>query len=160
MNYSPNFKFYPNDIITGLPALRLQIQGDQVNYWNAVLKTIGTDLGVVICASNADQKLRLKWNTNSIIESVDTDLVIQTNSLNKHIQLTPHGTGLILLNRPIYFPVGQCIFSNQEVNKHFQLNLSPNIEAPNDSTTSYGSGISFWSSFFSFNVVNQKIFKN
>lgn len=68
---------------------------------------------------------------------------------NQNVNISPNGSGNILLNRPVFFPVGQCIFKNQEANKHFQLNLTPQSETPNDTSDSYGSGLSFWASFFS-----------
>ena len=97
--YSPSFKFFSTSAGNNL---RFQIKNAEVNYLGAVLKTIGNNLGLSICSTNATSRLNLKWNTNSIIESVDTQLNINTNSGNKDIVLTPHGTGRVLINNDLH----------------------------------------------------------
>lgn len=53
----------------------------------------------------------------------------------------------VTFNKRFLFPMDECIFTTNEYNKHFQLNLIPANESPNDTSNSYGSGISFWSTF-------------
>ena len=142
---------------------KLEITNASCDFNNCNMRLLGNDKEIVLCSNNGTEHLKLKYITagggKTSIDSLTVPLHITTGS-NQNIIITPNGVGNIYLNRHIYMPAGACVIRNQEVNKHFQLNLSPNNEAPNSTTASYGSGISFWASFFSETDPAPRLFAN
>ena len=117
--------------------------------------------------------------TNNIVSNTDNTYSIGTSSnkysniygntihattittpTNTHLEISPDGSGNIRTNRPLEIPAAHSIMLSKENNKHFQLNLAPNNEAPNSATDSYGSGLTFWSSFFSQDDAAPRLFAN
>ena len=91
-------------------------------------------------------------------DNIETGTI--TTPSNTHLEITPNGSGNIRTNRPLEIPAAQSIMLCKENNKHFQLNLAPRNEVPNSATDSYGSGLTFWSSFFSENDAAPRLFAN
>lgn len=117
--------------------------------------------------------------TNNIVSNTDNTYSIGTSSTkysniygntihattittptNTHLEISPNGSGNIRTNRPLEIPASQCIMLCKENNKHFQLNLAPNNEAPGSATDSYGSGLTFWSSFYDTTDAAPRLFAN
>lgn len=142
---------------------KLEITNASCDFNLCNMRLLGNDKEIVLCSNNGTEHLKLKYITagggKTSIDSLTVPLHITTGS-NQSINITPDGLGNIVLNRPVYFPSETCIFRNMEVNKHFQLNLCPLNETPNSTTASYGSGISFWASFFSQNDPAPRLFAN
>ena len=138
---------------------------------------------------NANERLRIdntnitvsttNLTTNNIVSNTNNTYTIGTSSnkysniygnaietgtittpTNSHLEVSPNGSGNIRTNRRLEIPAGECIMLCKENNKHFQLNLAPNNEAPNSATDSYGSGLTFWSSFFSQDDAAPRLFAN
>ena len=95
---------------------------------------------------------------NGYIDNIETERI--RTPTNTHLEISPNGSGNIRTNRPLEIPAAQSIMLCKENNKHFQLNLAPRNEAPNSATDSYGSGLTFWSSFFSENDEAPRLFAN
>jgi len=117
--------------------------------------------------------------TNNIVSNTDNTYSIGTSSTkysniygntihtttittptNTHLEISPNGSGNIRTNRPFEIPAAQSIMRCKENNKHFQLNLAPNNESPNDNSASFGSGLTFWSSFYATNDAASRLFAN
>jgi len=140
---------------------------------------VNTTTQVLELDSTDSTFLSTNLKTNNIVSNTDNTYSIGTSSnkysniygnaietgtirtpTNTHLEVSPNGSGNIRTNRRLEIPAGECIMLCKENNKHFQLNLAPNNEAPNSASDSYGSGLSFWSSFFSQNDAAPRLFAN
>src|SRR5210317_725404 len=140
---------------------------------------VNTTTKVLELDSTDSTFLSTNLKTNNIVSNTDNTYSIGTSSnkysniygnaietgtirtpTNTHLEVSPNGSGNIRTNRRLEIPAGECIMLCKENNKHFQLNLAPNNEAPNSASDSYGSGLSFWSSFFSQNDAAPRLFAN
>jgi len=108
--------------------------------------------------STIDLGTSLKKYNYVYTDNIETGAI--TTPSNTHLEISPNGSGNIRTNRPLEIPASQCIMRCKENNKHFQLNLAPNNESPASATDSYGSGLTFWSSFYDTTDAAPRLFAN